>query len=74
MANAPHAKASVLRMLAKDRNKEANAQSFLPRGLVFQLNVHPETVTVRRDNALPDNLTTGDRAQKANAPRGILRH
>ena len=61
-------------MLAKDRNKEQSVLSFLTTGLVFQVNVHPETATVRKDNALPDNLTTADRAQRANAPREILRH
>ena len=61
-------------MLAKDRNKEQSVLSFLTTGLVFQVNAHPETATVRKDNALPDNLTTADRAQRANAPLEILRH
>ena len=61
-------------MPAKDLSKVANVLSFLPTGLVFQVNVHPETATVPKDNALPDNLTTADRAQKANAPQEILRH
>ena len=61
-------------MLAKDRNKEQSVLSFLTTGLVFQVNVHPETATVRKDNALPDSLTTADRAQRANAPLEILRH
>ena len=38
------------------------------------MSVHPETATVRKDSAHPDNLTTADRDQKASAPQEILRH
>ena len=61
-------------MLAKDLSKVANVLSFLTNALVFQVNVHPETVTVPKDNAHPGNLTTAGLVQRGNAPHEILRH
>ena len=74
MANALRAKAIVLPLLVKDLSKAANAQSFQTIVLVFQVNARQETATVPKDSAHPDNLTTADLAQKANAPQETLRH
>ena len=74
MANAPHAKAIDQRFLAKDLSKAANDLSFQTIVLVSQVSVHPEMATVPKDSAHPDNLTTADLAQKANAPQETLRH
>ena len=74
MANALRAKAIDLPLRAKDLSKAANAQSFQTIALVFQVNARQETATVPKDSAHPDNLTTADLVQRANAPQETLRH
>jgi siroheme synthase len=74
MANALRAKAIVLPLRRKELSKAVNARSSQTIALVFQVNVRPETVTVLKASAHPDNLTTADLAQMANAPQETLRH
>ena len=67
MENGHPVGARAQRLLAKDPHTALSAPSFLMSVLVFQANVHPETATVPKDNALQDNLTTEVLDQKANA-------